>query len=159
MGSIGAWFADLGLSIGGVGIALLVPLLGLLAWRLWLGEPQPYWPRQLAYSFVGILLVGLGAELWSPATSAPMPAGWGGIIALLIGGAITPLFAAAGEPAAALIRFATILLLVTIGLWLAWRALRLEKGWASRFRLPAAERSRIAEPVRAADDGAKAPTI
>ena len=124
MGSPGAWFADLGLSIGGVGTALLLPLLGLLAWRLWLGEPQPYWPRQLAYSFVGILLVGLGAELWSPATGAPMPAGWGGIIALLIGGAITPLFAAAGEPAAALIRIATILALVITGLWLAWRALQ-----------------------------------
>ncbi|MBJ7438977.1 MAG: DNA translocase FtsK 4TM domain-containing protein, partial [Sphingopyxis sp.] len=159
MGSIGAWFADLGLSIGGVGVALLLPLLGLLAWRLWLGEAQPYWPRQLAYSFVGILLVGLGAELWSPATSAPMPAGWGGIIALLIGGAITPLFAAAGEPAAALIRIATILLLVTAGLWLAWRALRLEKGWAARFRLPAAERSRIVEPARTADDGARAPNL
>src|SRR3546814_15806523 len=75
MGCAGAWFADLGLSIGGVGIALLVPLLGIIAWRLWTGEAQPWWPRQLAYSFIGILLVGLGAELWSPATNAPMPAG------------------------------------------------------------------------------------
>ena len=122
------------------------------AWRLWTGEAQPYWPRQLAYSFIGILLVGLGAELWSPATNAPLPAGWGGIIALLIGGAVAPLFAQAGEPAAALIRFATILLLVGLGLWLAWRALRLEKGWASRFRLPAAASSRIVEPARAARD-------
>ncbi len=150
MGNAGAWFADIGLSIGGVGVVLLLPLLAIIAWRMWKGEPQPYWPRQLSYSFIGILLVGLGAELWAPATNAPMPAGWGGIIALLVGGAITPLFASAGEPAAALIRFATILLLVGIGLFLAWRALRLEKGWASRLRLPARETSRVAEPVRGA---------
>ncbi len=158
MGGAGAWFADLGLSIGGAGIALLLPLLGMMAWRLWTGQAQPYWPRQLAYSFIGILLVGLGAELWAPATNAPMPAGWGGIIALLIGGAIAPLFAQAGEPAAALIRFAVILSLVGLGLWLAWRALRLEKGWASRFKLPAAEgASRIVEPVRVASDDSKTP--
>src|SRR3990167_5152127 len=77
----------------------------VIAWRLWTGEPQPYWPRQLAYSFIGILLVGLGAELWSPATNAPMPAGWGGIIAPMLGGAVAPLFAQAGEAAAAKIRF------------------------------------------------------
>jgi S-DNA-T family DNA segregation ATPase FtsK/SpoIIIE len=160
MGGAGAWFADLGLSIGGAGIALLLPLLGIMAWRLWSGEAQPYWPRQLAYSFIGILLVGLGAELWAPATNAPMPAGWGGIIALLIGGAIAPLFAQAGEPAAALIRFATILLLVGLGLWLAWRALRLEKGWASRFKLPAAEgASRVVEPARAASDDVKVSNV
>ena len=159
MGSPGAWFADLGLLIGGAPIVLLLPLLGIIAWRLWTGEEQPYWPRQLAYSFVGILLVGLGAELWSPATNAPMPAGWGGIIALLVGGAIAPLFAQAGEPAAALIRFATILLLIVVGLWLAWRALRLEKGWASRFKLPAAEGSRIVEPARVPNDETKAPNL
>ncbi|MEI4506140.1 DNA translocase FtsK 4TM domain-containing protein [Sphingopyxis sp. CCNWLW253] len=160
MGGAGAWFADLGLSIGGAPIVLLLPLLGIIAWRLWTGEAQPYWPRQLAYSFIGILLVGLGAELWSPATNAPMPAGWGGIIALLIGGAIAPLFAQAGEPAAALIRFATILLLVGLGLWLAWRALRLEKGWASRFKLPAVEgSSRIVEPARVPSDEVKAPNL
>lgn len=45
MGAPGAWFADLGLSIGGAPIALLVPLLGVMAWRLWAGEPQPYWLR------------------------------------------------------------------------------------------------------------------
>ena len=42
MGAADAWFADLGLSIGGAPIALLVPLLGLMAWRLWTSEPQPY---------------------------------------------------------------------------------------------------------------------
>jgi S-DNA-T family DNA segregation ATPase FtsK/SpoIIIE len=160
MGSAGAWFADLGLSIGGAPIALLLPLLGIFAWRLWTREPQPYWVRQLGYSFAGILFVGLGAELWAPASGATMPAGWGGIIALVVGGSITPLFELAGDPASALIRFATILLLIGIGLWLAVRALRLEKGWASRLRLPAAESSsRVVEPARTAPADAKGPNL
>ncbi len=159
MGAPGAWFADLGLSIGGAPVVLLLPLLGVMAWRLWVGEPQPYWLRQLAYSFIGILLVGLGAELWAPASGAPMPAGWGGIIALVVGGAITPLFAFAGEPGAALARFAAIVVLVLLGLWLAFRALRLEKGWASRLKLPAATSSRVVEPAKAAEAGAKAPNL
>ena len=162
MGAAGAWFADLGLSVGGAPILLLLPLLAIFAWRLWTGEPQPYWLRQLAYSFAGILLVGLGAELLVPASGAAMPAGWGGIIALVGGGAVTPWFALAGDPAAALIRFGVILLLILLGLWLAWRALRLEKGWSRRFRLPAAEGRRIAggEPAPpAAGEKARAPNL
>ncbi len=157
MGHAGAWFADLGLSVGGAPIALLVPLFGIMAWRLWAAEPQPYWLRQLAYCFAGILLVGMGAELWSPASGSPMPAGWGGLLALLAGSAITPLFALAGDPAAALIRFGTILLLILVGLWLAMRSLRLEKGWLGRLRLPAAEGSRVVEPARAAPADAPRP--
>src|SRR3546814_18512408 len=42
LGRAGAWFAALGLSIGGVGIALLVPLLGIIASRLWPREPPPW---------------------------------------------------------------------------------------------------------------------
>jgi len=162
MGAPGAWFADLGLSIGGAPIALLLPLLGIMAWRLWTGEPQPYRVRQLAYSFAGILLAGLGAELWAPASGSPLPAGWGGIIALVLGGAITPWFELAGDPASALIRFATILVLLVLGLFLAWRALRLEKGWSQRFKLPAAEGSRvIVEPAKpaVASDATKAPNL
>ncbi len=41
MGGAGARFADMGLFIGGAPIVLLIPLLGLFAWRLWTGAPQP----------------------------------------------------------------------------------------------------------------------
>ena len=160
MGGAGAWFADLLLFIGGAAVVLLLPLLAVIAWRLWAAAPQPYWKRQLAFAFVAVLLVGIGLQLWAPDSSAPLPAGWGGIIALILGGSIAPLFAQVGEPAAALIRFGTILLLVGIGLWLALRALRLEKGWASRLRLPAAESSqRVVEPARADEAPAKAPNL
>lgn len=157
MGGAGARFADMGLFIGGAPIVLLVPLLGLFAWRLWTGKPQPYWPRQLIYALIGILLAGLGAQLLMQDSNAQLPAGWGGIIALIVGGAIDPPLMRIGDPAAALIRIAAILLLVGIGLWFAYRALRLEKGWASRFRLPAAESGRVVEPAKVANDGARAP--
>jgi DNA segregation ATPase FtsK/SpoIIIE, S-DNA-T family len=159
MGHAGAWFADMGLFIGGAPIALLLPLLGLLSWRLWTGTPQPYWKRQLAFAFVAILLVGLAAQLWASESNAPLPAGWGGILALMIGSSLAPLFDSAGEPAAALIRFATILLLAGFGLWLGWRALRLEKGWWARFHLPAAKGSRPAEPEVVAFDSEEAPGL
>ena len=151
MGGAGARFADLGLLIGGLPVVLLLPLLAIFAWRLWTGVAQPYWLRQLAYCFAGILLIGLGAELLAPASGAAMPAGWGGIIAMVAGGAIAPWFALAGDPAAALIRFGAILLLTLLGLWFAWRALRLEKGWSHRLRLPAAEGRHLpaAEPAHA----------
>jgi S-DNA-T family DNA segregation ATPase FtsK/SpoIIIE len=157
MGGVGARFADMGLFIGGAPIVLLIPLLGLFAWRLWTAAPQPYWLRQLIHAFIGILLVGLGAQLLMQDSNAQLPAGWGGIIALILGGAIDPPLTRIGDPAAALIRIAAILLLVGIGLWLAYRALRLEKGWASRLKLPAAESNRVVEPARAASLEAKAP--
>ncbi|WP_447757811.1 DNA translocase FtsK 4TM domain-containing protein [Sphingopyxis fribergensis] len=159
MGGAGARFADMGLFIGGAPIVLLIPLIGLFAWRLWTGAPQPYWLRQLIYAFVGILLVGLGAQLLMQDSNAQLPAGWGGIIALIVGGAIDPPLTRIGDPAAALIRIAAILLLVGIGLWLAYRALRLEKGWAARLKLPAVEGSRVVEPTQIAGDDAKAPNL
>ena len=159
MGSAGAWFADLLLFVGGVAITLLLPLLGVIAWRLWIGEAQPYWKRQLAFVFIAILLVGLGAQLWTPDSNAPLPAGWGGIIALIVGGAVDPWFDRIGEPGAALVRFAAILLLIGVGLWLAWRALRLEPGWWTRLRLPAVEGGRVVAPAPALAADAKAPSL
>src|SRR3546814_2567704 len=49
------------------------------------------------------------------------------IVPLILGNAAAPLFDRAGEPAAALLRIAAILFLAGFGLWLAWRALRLEQ--------------------------------
>ena len=163
MGASGAWFADLGLFVGGVPVVLLLPLLGVMAWRLWAAEPQPYWKRQLVAVVVAITLVGLGAQLWAPDSDAPLPAGWGGIVPLILGSAIAPLFDRAGEPAAALLRIGAIVLLVGGGLWLAWRALRLEPGWYGRLKLPAVERRRASSPGAAMPAAApaedKAPTL
>ena len=159
MGRAGAWFADVGLSIAGVPVVLLLPLFGVMAWRLWAATPQPYWKRQFVAMILAISLVGLGAQLWAPDSDAALPAGWGGIVPLILGNAVAPLFDRAGEPAAALLRIGAILLLIGSGLWLAWRALRLEPGWHKRFRLPAADGSRVLASAAPAPAGAKAPTL
>src|SRR3546814_1784782 len=62
MGAAGAWFADLGLFVGGVPIVLLLPRFGVMAWRLWAATAQPYWKRQFVAMGVAIMLVGLGAQ-------------------------------------------------------------------------------------------------
>src|SRR3546814_8230916 len=156
MGRRGASRVGLGLLIAGLPIALVLPLLAIMSWRLWTANPQPYWKRQLAYCFAGILLVATGMQLWAQDEKTPFTAGFGGVFAQALGlRVLDPLIERAGDPAAALIRIAAILLLVGIGLWLAYRALRLDKGWASRFKLPAVEGGRVAEPARVASDGAK----
>jgi DNA segregation ATPase FtsK/SpoIIIE, S-DNA-T family len=131
MGSAGAWLADFLLFVGGIGTVLLVPLVAIFAVRLWRGDEQPRWKRQIVQLLGGALLIGLAAELWSPASNAVLPAGWGGIAALLAGREIAPLFELAGEPAAALLRVGVILILALVGLWLGWRALGLPKGLLS----------------------------
>ena len=145
MGRPGAMIADALLFVGGIGSVLLVPLTAIFAARMWRGAEQPRWKRQLVMLLGGVLLVGLGAELWAPAEGATLPAGWGGIVALLVGREAAPLFDLIAAPWAALLRFAAIVLLAALGLWLAWRALGLPKGWASRWQPGAGDTPFIAD--------------
>src|SRR3546814_17188802 len=110
-----------------------------MAWRLWVATPQPYWKRQLIAVCVAITLIGLGAQLWAPDSDAPLPAGRGGIVPLILGNAVAPLFDRAGEPATALLRIGAILILHGSGLWLDWRTLRRDPVLHKRFPLPAAQ--------------------
>src|SRR3546814_11377271 len=67
MGAAGAWFADLGLFVGGVPIVLLLPLFGVMAWRLWAATAQPYWKRQRSEERrVGKECVRTCRSRWSP---------------------------------------------------------------------------------------------
>src|SRR3546814_16136144 len=85
MGAAGAWFADLGLFVGGVPIVLLLPLFGVMAWRLWAATAQPYWKRPFVAMGVAIMRVGVGAQLWAPDSYEPLTAGWGGIGPQILG--------------------------------------------------------------------------
>lgn len=135
MGGSGAWFASLMLFVGGLGSALLVPLLGMMAWRLWTLKPQKTWKRQFATMFVAILLIGIGLHLWTADGSSSFAAGAGGILALVLGNAIMPIFHVVSDPGGAILRFSAIFLLIGVGLLMAYRALHLEKGWASALRM------------------------
>ncbi|HET6537566.1 MAG TPA: DNA translocase FtsK 4TM domain-containing protein [Sphingopyxis sp.] len=142
MGSAGAWIADFLLFLGGIAIALLLPLMAVMAWRLTKMTPQPFWKRQWACLFFAILLAGIGFQLWTEGGHNALPAGYGGILALVISNAVMPWFHLIADPGAAILRFATIFLMLGLGLFLGYRALRLEKGWADNLRisLPSFER-------------------
>ena len=159
MGAAGATVADAVLFIGGIGSVLLVPLLAVFAVRMWRGEDQPRWKRQLVLLLGGALLLGLAAELWSPAGNAALPAGWGGIAALVIGREVAPLFGLIVPPGAALLRFAAILLLVGLGLWLAGRALALPRGWAQGMMARGAADTPFDAPRAVTPPGEKATSL
>ena len=128
MGSSGAWAAEQMLFFGGVGSVLIVPLCSLIAWRLWCDRAQPRWKTQWALLLAGILALGVSAQLWA-GKSLFLPAGWGGVFALLLSPSLTWLFDLAGQPIAAIMRFSAIVLLCLLGLWLCWRSLLLPTGW------------------------------
>jgi S-DNA-T family DNA segregation ATPase FtsK/SpoIIIE len=154
MGSAGAYVADILLTIGGIPIVMLIPLLGVMAWRLWKGIPQKYSKRQFATLFTGVLLAGLGLQLWSDGSGGSLRAGYGGILALVIGNGITPWFEMVADPGAAILRFVSIFLLVGFGLSLGYRSLRLQKGWAEhlKFSLPRFDAYLDPEAAAAAPD-------
>ncbi|MEY4268992.1 MAG: translocase FtsK [Pseudomonadota bacterium] len=134
MGSGGAWIADALYFVGGIGVLLLAPLGAVFAWRLWQGAAQPLWKRQLLVAVIAILLIGLAAELWAPDSNVAMPAGWGGIVALVAGRALTGAMALLAEPWAAIVRIGAILALLIVGLMLAWRSLRIDRPFWSLFQ-------------------------
>jgi S-DNA-T family DNA segregation ATPase FtsK/SpoIIIE len=152
MGSSGAWTADFLLFLGGIPIAMMLPLLGVVAWRLSTYQPQPFWKRQWTTLFIAIIIAGLGMQLWTEGSNSALPAGYGGILALIIGNAVTPWFNLIPDPASAILRFVVIFLLIGAGLFMGYRALRLEKGWAEglRFSLPRLDSEAVEERRAAA---------
>ncbi len=136
MGSSGAWAASFLLFIGGLGSFLLLPMLGLMSWRLWTQKDQSGWKRQWVIMFIAILCMGIGLHLWTAdSASSSFAAGSGGILALVLGNAIMPVFQLISDPTSAILRFSAIFLCIGMGIYLGYRAFNLEKGWAAALRL------------------------
>jgi len=91
MGQSGAYFADAMLFLFGIPAIFLLPLILVFARRLWRGVPQPQWKRQLSLCLIGMLLIGFGMAYWQHGSYVELPAGWGGLIALLLGNAASAL--------------------------------------------------------------------
>lgn len=127
LGGAGALAAEHMLLIGGVGAALLLPLGAMLAWRLWYAKPQPHWKRQILLMVVGIILIGTAMQLSAPGSRLDLPAGWGGVIALLLAPALRNLFALADPIMLAPLRWSTVVILVGLGTMSAWRSFGLPK--------------------------------
>jgi DNA segregation ATPase FtsK/SpoIIIE, S-DNA-T family len=133
MGQIGAYVADSSLFLFGLPAILLVPLMLVIARRLWRDIPQPTWKRQLLLCIIGMVLVGFGMAHWQHGTSIGLPAGWGGTLALLLDNAATALIDKIGDGWRSAVRVALIIGTMLGGLALVLRSLELEK---PLFRIP-----------------------
>ncbi|MET0371599.1 MAG: DNA translocase FtsK 4TM domain-containing protein [Sphingobium sp.] len=123
----GAWIADFLLWLLGVPAALLLPLMAVTARRMWGDQDMDGWKAQFGKCIAGILLVGLALALFQPDPLVGLPAGWGGIVALVSAHGILSLTAQAPEAGQGWISGAILLIALIAGLFLWYRSLALEK--------------------------------
>ena len=122
----GAWAADFLLWLLGVPVALILPLMAVTARRLWGDQDMAGWKAQFGKCLFGIILVGIALALFQDAPLVGLPAGWGGVIGLVVAKGIASLTAQA--PAAApWIKGVLVVLSLIAGLFACYRSLALEK--------------------------------
>ncbi|QDC38444.1 MULTISPECIES: FtsK/SpoIIIE family DNA translocase [Sphingobium] len=122
----GAWVADFLLWLLGVPVALVLPLMAITARRLWGDQDMSGWKAQFGKCLAGIVLLGIALALFQTSPLVGLPAGWGGIIALVTARGVMSL--AAQAPAAqGWITGILIVLTLIAGLVLWYRSLALEK--------------------------------
>ncbi|WP_116091087.1 DNA translocase FtsK [Sphingomonas crusticola] len=164
LGPVGAWGADLLLTLFGLPTALLIPPLVVVALRLWRGVHPGQWKRALPITILAMLLCDVALALVHIGLSGSLPAGAGGAIGLgaasLIDGGLALL-----EPAWAIgIRIAAVLLLGIIGATMALWSLGLDAEeraalFRRRERVARDERVAVTRPLRQAPAKARAATM
>jgi len=127
MGQGGAYVSDAMLFVFGVPAIFLFPLLLVFARRLWRDVPQPQWRRQLVLCLIGMLLIGFGMAYWQHNSDIGLPAGWGGIIALLLDNGTSALVGQIKGVFGTLLRVLIILGTLAGGAALVIRSLQLER--------------------------------
>jgi len=137
----GAWFADLALTAFGPAVALLVPILPIVALRLWRDQPAGAWGRMLGRATGGVVLMAAALAFVSDAAVLALPAGWGGLAGLSIAGAAHALLGLTGEPAAVTWGGRLLGLVAGVGGAIVWgRSLELGlagRPWRRRRETPA----------------------
>jgi S-DNA-T family DNA segregation ATPase FtsK/SpoIIIE len=127
MGRPGAWAADFLLWLLGVPGALMLPLMLVLARRMWGEDAMSGWKGQLGRCLLGIFLIGLALSLYQPDPLVALPAGWGGIAGLLTAKAILSLAANAPGSAPEWISGTLMAVAIIAGFVIWYRSLALEK--------------------------------
>jgi DNA segregation ATPase FtsK/SpoIIIE, S-DNA-T family len=127
MGQTGAYLSDAVLFLLGPPAILLLPLMLIFARRLGLDVPQPRWRRQVLLCLSGIILLGFGMAYWQHGSEVDLPAGWGGMSAILLDDAAIWLTAQIGAGWQTFVRVLLIAGGVIGGLTLAVKSLELEK--------------------------------
>lgn len=140
LGPMGAYIADGALLIFGLPAILLLPLMVIFTRRMWQNKSQPYWRRQIFMTLIGILLIGFAMAFWQQDNKVSLPAGWGGVISLLLAklGNIAVAMASGGWQM--FIRVALLGGAVIIGLLTLVSALRLED---RVFNVPTIKRPKL----------------
>ena len=149
LGGTGAWFADLMLSIAGLPIVLVLPLGFLLAGRLWRGQPLAGWGAMLRKCLAGVALMATALAFISGESVMALPAGWGGMVGLVVARALNWALSLIGEPMVTLWAGRALALLAgTFGVFLWVRSLQLQMPDGG-LRLPRFERRAPRAPVAA----------
>jgi DNA segregation ATPase FtsK/SpoIIIE, S-DNA-T family len=153
IGPIGAWSADLLLTIFGLPAALLVPPLLVIAFRLWRGAGAGQWKRALPITLLAMLLCDVAAALVHLGLATALPAGAGGAIGLFAATAIDRALAMLAPGGAIAARIALVLLLGILGITMALWSLGLDAEerralLRRRERAPAAERVVVKRAVK-----------
>ncbi|MBA2920887.1 DNA translocase FtsK [Sphingomonas sp. MAH-20] len=78
VGSAGAWASDVLLSFFGPAVGLLLPLLLIMALRLWHDRFVGRWKRNMPLALIGVMLVGTALALIRDTAIAGLPGGLGG---------------------------------------------------------------------------------
>lgn len=120
-GLFGAWITDLGFYLIGV-VAWIAPLLLLLlGWIVLRGSSEearsPLEPTLRLLGFVAFIVAAPGLAHLHSRGPTPLPAGEGGILGQLVGGALGPTF---GPLGAVLFLLALLLVAVTLATGLSW---------------------------------------
>ncbi len=124
LGSVGAYTSETLLMVFGPLVALLLPLVVLVALRLWRDAPLGRWPRSALLIAVAIMLVGSAMTLLSGASVRGLPLGWGGVLGYGGGAAVGGLLSLIGSPdVARYLGWALAALLGGGGLYLWYRGL------------------------------------
>ena len=82
LGLPGAWFADIAFMAFGLPVALLLPIVAIVATRVWRGVPVGRWQLMLVLAMLGAGLMATTFALFSSATVLALPAGWGGLVGM-----------------------------------------------------------------------------
>ena len=138
MGLFGSYLSDLLLLLIGLPVVLFLPLLVLLASRLWRDIPQPGWKLQFLWCLLAALLIGTGLALWFPESQMELPSGLGGLVGMLLANGTRAGLNAASASWSGLISGILIALTLAGGLILGYFSLRLDKPLFSgaSFKLP-----------------------
>ncbi len=136
LGLPGAWFADLALWLLGPVVALLLPIVPIVAMRLWRDLPAGRWGRMVRMALIGTALMATALAFVSDSAVMALPAGWGGVVGLGVSGAIRAAIGLIGDPVIELWSARAVGLVAAIAGAIIWgRSLEIDFGerrWATR---------------------------